>query len=114
MTAAPRLTAWSTIARFVAGLAIIAAFVWGPSLYGKLTSDARLAAGLEASGAGPVNVRIEMSFRPKTFQREQLSKYGVFGGIRGNSVVLFNLSRHNLGRVADLYWVDGIKPLRSD
>jgi hypothetical protein len=97
--------------RFVAGVAIIAAMVWGPSLYGMLTAGGRVAPELE-SADGPVNVRVELSFRPGTFQRQQLSEFGVFGGIRGNSVVLFNVSPTGLGRLDDLYWVDGIEPFR--
>jgi hypothetical protein len=111
MTAIRSLPAWPSLARFLAGVAIIAAMVWGPALYGKLTSGSRLAPGLESAG-GPVNVRVELSFRPQSFHREQLAEYGIFGGIRGNSVVLFNVSPAGLGHLDDLYWVDAIAPFR--
>lgn len=99
------------VGRLAAGVAIIAAMVWGPGLYGIVTAGDRLAPELQAA-EGPVNVRVSLSFRPGTFQRQELSDYGVFGGIRGNSVVLFNVSPAGLHRLDDLYWVDGIEPLR--
>jgi hypothetical protein len=99
------------LGRFAAGVAIIAAMVWGPGLYGMLTAGGRIAPELK-SADGPVNVRVGLSFRPGTFQRQALSKYGIFGGIRGNSVVLFNVSPAGLHRLDDLYWVDGIVPFR--
>jgi hypothetical protein len=100
------------IGRFAAGVTIIAAMVWGPGVYGTLTAGNRIAPALK-SADGPVNVRVTLSFRPGTFQRQVLSEYGIFGGIRGNSVVLFNVSPAGLRHLDDLYWVDGIEPLRS-
>jgi hypothetical protein len=99
------------LGRFAAGVAIIAAMVWGPGLYGMLTAGGRIAPELK-SADGPVNVRVTLSFRPGTFQRQELSKHGIFGGIRGNGVVLFNVTPAGLHRLDDLYWVDGIAPFR--
>ena len=100
-----------SLARLGAGVAIIATMIWGPAVYGQLTSGARLASSLE-SADGPVNVRVELSFRPQTFHREELAKHGIFGGRRGNSVVLFNVGPEALRDLDDLYWVDAIEPFR--
>jgi hypothetical protein len=102
---------WPALARLLAGAAVIAAMVWGPALYGFVTTGGRVAGGLQSAG-GPVNVRVGMSFRPQTFQRQELTKYGVFGGIRGRDVVLFNVSQDNLRRLGRLYWVDSVRPFR--
>jgi hypothetical protein len=106
-----RLSGWRRFARFGVGVAIIAAMVWGPAAYGMLTAGGRADPELKSAG-GPVNVRVSMSFRPGSFQRQELSKYGVFGGIRGHSVVLFNVSQAGLRNLDDLYWVDAIAPFR--
>ena len=99
------------LVRLAAGVAIIAAMVWGPGLYGMVTASGRLSPELKGAD-GPSNVRVTLSFRPGTFQRQALSDYGIFGGIRGNSMVLFNVSPAGLHRLDDLYWVDGIEPFR--
>jgi hypothetical protein len=104
---------WPSAIRFACGVAIIAAMVWGPGAYGWLTSGERLAPGL-ANADGPVNVMVRMSFRPQTFHRQALADYGIFGGIRGSSVVLFNVSPARLHRLDDLYWVDAIVPFKRE
>lgn len=100
---------WSALARFAVGVLLILAMVAGPGLYGRLTSGDRVAPGLEAVN-GAVNVRVTMSFRPQAFQQSELTQYGVFGGRRGNGIVLFNVSQQNLTRIKNLYWVDAIEP----
>jgi hypothetical protein len=98
-----------TLARFAAGVVLIAAMVAGPGVYGWATSGSRVAAGLR-DGSERVNIRVLTSFKPQSFHQQQLSRYGVFGGIRGNAIVLFNVSQANLGALANVYWVDAILP----
>lgn len=99
------------LARLLIGVLLIAAMVAGPSLYGRLTAGGRVDPALERA-AGPVNVTVRMSFQPESYQQSTLSQYGVFGGIHGHSVVLFNVSAQALAQMKRLYWVDAIVPFR--
>jgi hypothetical protein len=100
---------WTALARLLVGVVLILAMVLGPGIYGQMTSGDRVAPGLEAVN-GAVNVRVTMSFRPQAFQQTELTKYGVFGGRRGDGIVLFNVSQQNLRKIKNLYWVDAIVP----
>jgi hypothetical protein len=100
-----------TLVRLAAGVLLLAALVAGPAAYGQLTASGRVDPALERTD-GPVSVRVLMSFKPQTFQRQQLSRYGVFGGIEGNAVRLFNVTPWGLGQLRGLYWIDRIEPFR--
>lgn len=97
--------------RLAIGVLLIAAMVAGPSVYGRLTAGGRVDPALERV-AGPVNVTVRMAFQPESYQQATLSQYGVFGGIRGHSVVLFNVSPQALAQIERLYWIDEIVPFR--
>lgn len=100
---------WGALSRFGVGVLLILAMVLGPTVYGQLTAGDRVNPGLEAV-KGAVNVRVAMSFRPQGFQQSKLSQYGVFGGRRGDSIVLFNVSQQDLQQLKRLYWVDAVEP----
>ncbi len=99
--------------RLLAGVALIAAILFGQSLIGMATASGRLDSALRDTTA-PVNVVVVMDFIPERFHTERLSAYGVFAGRDKtvNRVRLRMVSPENLRRLSRLVWVSTIEPGR--
>ena len=99
--------------KFLTGLALIGAVVFGQSLIGIATSASRLDPALH-NATGPRNVVAVLSFTPERFHTERLAQYGVFAGRDGavNRVRLRMVSPDNLRRLANLVWIARVEPMR--
>lgn len=97
--------------RFLVGVVVICALVFGPGLYGRVTAGTRVAPALENTN-GPVNVTVVLPFKPQSFHQQQLSDYGVLAGMDGDRINVMNVSQDGLHDIAALYWVKRIVPLK--
>ena len=99
--------------RLSAGIALIAAILFGQTLVGMATATGRLDPALRTATT-PVNVVVVMDFTPERFHTERLSTYGVFAGRDRavNRVRLRMVSPENLRRLSGLVWVSAIEPGR--
>jgi hypothetical protein len=99
--------------KFVAGIVLIAAVLWGQQLYGMATASRRLDAALR-DPTGPSNVIVVLDFMPDRFHSERIREYGAFAGRDGtlNRIRLRNVSPDNLRRLANVPWVARIEPMR--
>jgi hypothetical protein len=99
--------------KFVAGIVLIAAVLWGQQLYGMATASRRLDASLRHP-AGPSNVIVVLDFMPDRFHSERIREYGAFAGRDGtlNRIRLRNVSADNLHRLANIPWVARIEPMK--
>jgi hypothetical protein len=98
--------------KFVTGILLIAAVLWGQQLYGMATASTRLDPALRHP-AGPSNVIVVLEFMPDRFHSERIREYGAFAGRDGslNRLRLRNVSPENLRRLANIPWVARIEPM---
>ncbi len=99
--------------KFLAGMVLIGAVMFGQHLVGLATAGSRLDPAL-AGASGPRDVVAILDFTPERFHSERLAQYGVFAGRDGavNRVRLRMVSPDNLRRLANLVWIARIEPLR--
>jgi hypothetical protein len=99
--------------KFVAGILLIAAVLWGQQLYGWATASYRLDPSLRHATAAS-NVVVVLDFMPDRFHSERIREYGLFAGRDGtlNRMRLRNVSPENLHRLANIPWVDRIEPMK--
>jgi hypothetical protein len=98
--------------QLVVGLLLILVMIWGPGVYGMLTTSGRLDESL-AGVQRPVDVRVDLDFKPQAFHTNTLQQHGVFGGkVSDNSVRLFQVTPDSLTALARLYWIVSITPIR--
>jgi hypothetical protein len=99
--------------KFMAGVALIAAVLWGQQLYGWATSARRLDPSLR-DAAGPSNVIVVLDFMPDRFHSERIREYGLFAGRDGalNRMRLRNVTADDLNRLADIPWIARIEPMK--
>jgi hypothetical protein len=97
------------LCRVVIGAFLLAVMIFGPSAYGTLTSGSRVADPLK-NVQGVAHVQVMLSFTPSSYHQQTLGEYGVFGGIRDNSVILLNVKSSDLRSLSHLYWIDEIVP----
>jgi len=99
--------------KFVTGILLIAAVLWGQQLYGMATASHRLDPALRHP-TGPSNVVVVLDFIPDRFHSERIREYGAFAGRDGslNRMRLRNVSPENLRRLARIPWVARIEPMQ--
>ena len=99
--------------KFIAGIVLIAAVLWGQQLYGWATASSRLDASLRHA-SGPRDVIVVLDFMPDRFHSERIREYGAFAGRDGtlNRIRLRNVSADNLHRLANIPWVARIEPMK--
>jgi hypothetical protein len=99
--------------KFMTGIALIAAVLWGQQLYGWATASRRLDPALRHATAAS-NVVVVLDFMPDRFHSERIREYGLFAGRDGtlNRMRLRNVSPENLHRLANIPWVDRIEPMK--
>ncbi len=99
--------------KFIAGIVLIAAVLWGQELYGWATAAHRLDPSLR-DAAGPSNVVVVLDFMPDRFHSERIRDYGMFAGRDGalNRMRLRNVSPDNLRGLANIPWVAHIEPMK--
>jgi hypothetical protein len=96
----------------VVGLLLILMMIWGPGVYGMLTTPGRLHESL-AGVQRPVDVRVDLDFKPQAFHTRTLQRHGVFGGkVSERSVRLFQVTPDSLTALARLYWIVSITPIQ--
>ena len=90
------------------GVLLIAVMIWGPSVYGMLTTSGRLDESLSGIQR-PVDVRVDLDFKPQAFHTRTLQQHGVFGGKPSDkSVRLFQVTPDSLTALSRLYWIVSI------
>jgi hypothetical protein len=99
--------------KFMAGIALIAAVLWGQQLYGWATALHRLDPSLR-NATGPSNVIVVLDFMPERFHSERIREYGLFAGRDRtlNRMRLRNVSPDDLHRLANIPWVARIEPMK--
>jgi len=99
--------------KFLAGMVLIGAVMFGQHLVGLATAGSRLDPAL-AGASGPRDVVAILDFTPERFHSERLAQYGVFAGRDRavNRIRLRMVSPDNLRRLANLVWIARIEPLR--
>jgi hypothetical protein len=99
--------------KFIAGVVLIAAVLFGQQLYGWATATHRLDPALR-NAAGPRDVVVVLDFMPDRFHSERIRDYGMFAGRDGalNRMRLRNVGPENLRRLANIAWVARIEPMK--
>ena len=99
--------------KFIAGVVLIAAVLFGQQLYGRATATQRLDPSLR-NPIGPSNVIVVLDFMPDRFHSERIRDYGLFAGRDGalNRMRLRNVAPENLHRLANIPWVARIEPMK--
>jgi hypothetical protein len=90
------------------GVVLIAVMIWGPGVFGMLSTSGRLDESL-AGVERPVDVRVDLDFKPQAFHTNTLQQHGVFGGKPSDkSVRLFQVTPDSLTALSRLYWIVSI------
>jgi hypothetical protein len=99
--------------KFIAGVVLIAAVLFGQQLYGWATAAQRLDPSLR-NATGPSNVIVVLDFMPDRFHSERIRDHGMFAGRDGalNRMRLRNVGPENLRRLANIAWVARIEPMK--
>ena len=99
--------------KFIAGIVLIAAILFGQQLYGMATMRQRLDPALRAA-TGPRNVVVVLDFMPDRFHNERVQQYGAFAGRDGalNRMRLRNVTPEKLTQLAAIPWIARIEPMK--
>jgi hypothetical protein len=99
--------------KFIIGIALIAAILFGQQLYGMATMSQRLDPALRAA-TGPRNVVVVLDFMPDRFHNERVQQYGAFAGRDGalNRMRLRNVTPEKLTQLAAIPWIARIEPMK--
>jgi hypothetical protein len=99
--------------KFIAGIVLIAAILFGQQLYGMATMSQRLDPALRAA-IGPRNVIVVLDFMPDRFHNERVQQYGAFAGRDGalNRMRLRNVTPEKLTQLAAIPWIARIEPMK--
>jgi hypothetical protein len=113
MARARRLVASADGRRFVAGVVLLVAILYGQRLYGMATASGRLDPALRDAST-PSNIVVVLDFMPDRFHNERVAEYGTFAGRDGalNRLRLRHVSPDNLRALASVSWVAHIEPMK--
>jgi hypothetical protein len=108
-----RLLAGPDVRRFLAGVLLIVAILFGQQVYGMATSSGRLDPRLRGA-TGPSNVIVVLDFMPERFHNERIAEYGSFAGRDGalNRLRLRFVSPENLRALSEVAWIARIEPIK--
>jgi hypothetical protein len=96
-------------------VAVLAALIFGASVYGKLTAAERMAPGLMTALASEryVNIAVVLDFAPEDFHMKYFQALGTLAGVKATTVLIRRVSAAEVRELAGNYWVRRIELLRD-